>query len=199
MRTLATLTFQTLDGVMQAPSDSQEDRSGGFTRGGWARPYWAETMEQVAREAMAEPYDLLLGGATYDSFAAHFSRAEPGEPLTARLNDANKYVVTSRVDALRWRNATKIDGDVQQALTQLKTGAGPLLQVHGSWRLVQSLLSWGLVDELRLWTFPVVVGCGKRLFPDGATPAGYELIRCGSGPSGVVMQFYRLMRGSGAA
>ena len=190
MRKLAILTFQTLDGVMQAPSVPEEDLSGGFTQGGWAKDYWEEVMEQVGREAMAEPYDLLLGRNTYDIFAPHFASAEPSDPITQRLNEAKKYVVTSRADELTWQNSVKISGDIAVEVSALKEEAGPLLQVHGSWQLIQSLLSNGLIDELRLWTFPVVVGSGKRLFSDGAVPEKYKLTKFESCPSGAFMHFY---------
>ena len=191
MRKLAILTFQTLDGVMQAPSVPEEDLSGGFTQGGWAQEYWEEVMEQVGREAMAEPYDLLLGRKTYDIFAPHFTSAEPGDPVTKKLNEAKKYVVTSRPDELTWQNSEKISGDIAVEISALKEEAGPLLQVHGSWQLIQSLLLNGLIDELRLWTFPVVVGSGKRLFSDGAVPKKYILTKFESCPSGVFMHFYQ--------
>jgi len=191
MRKLAILTFQTLDGVMQAPGAPEEDLSGGFTQGGWAQEYWEEVMEQVGREAMAEPYDLLLGGNTYDIFAPYFTSGAPDDPITQKLNEAKKYVVTSRPDELTWQNSVKISGDIAVEISALKEETGPLLQVHGSWQLIQSLLSNSLIDELRLWTFPVVVGSGKRLFSDGAVPSKYSLTKFGSCPSGAFMHFYR--------
>ena len=139
MRKLAILTFQTLDGVMQAPGLPEEDFSGGFTQGGWAKEYWEEVMEQVGREAMAKPYDLLLGRNTYDIFAPYFANAEPGDPTAQKLNEAKKYIVTSRPDELMWQNSVKISGDIAVEISTLKEEAGPLLQVHGSWQLIQSL------------------------------------------------------------
>jgi len=100
MRELALLTFLTLDGVMQAPSGPEEDDSGGFTSGGWARRWWDEVMAQVMEEAMAEPYDLLLGRKTYESFAAGFANADVLDPTAKKLNDAAKFVVTSSLDEL---------------------------------------------------------------------------------------------------
>lgn len=196
MRKLAILTFQTLDGVMQAPSDPEEDFSGGFNQGGWASEYWKEVMEQVGREAMAEPYDLLLGRNTYDLFAAHFANAESSNPTAQKLNRAKKYVVTSRSDELAWQNSEQISGDIAVKISALKAQDGPILQVHGSWQLIQSLLSDGLIDELRLWTFPVVVGSGKRLFSDGAIPTKYNLTRFESCPSGAFMHFYQPIENS---
>lgn len=192
MRKLAILIFQTLDGVMQAPSVPEEDVSGGFTQGGWAKDCWEDVMAQVGREAMAEPYDLLLGCTTYDLFASSFSGAEPGNPTAEKLNRAKKYVVTSGVDDLLWQNSEKITGkDIAGEISKLKQEDGPLLQVHGSHQLIQTLLSNGLIDELRLWTFPVVVGKGKRLFSNGAIPAKFQLTKFETCQSGAFMHFYQ--------
>ncbi len=191
MRKLATLTFQTLDGVMQAPSSPDEDMSDGFAHGGWANQCWQEVMEQVSREAMAEPYDLLLGGATYRIFAPHFSQADVNDPTTHKLNQAKKYVVTSSQDELAWQNSHRITGDVIEAITALKQQDGPLLQVHGSWQLIQTLLHHNLIDEFRLWTFPVIVGAGKRLFADGAIPKDLTLTKLEACPSGAFMHIYQ--------
>lgn len=196
MRKLALLTFVTLDGVMQAPSAPEEDPSSGFSHGGWARPCWEDVMSQVMRVAMAEPYDLLLGRTTYDLFSSAFSNAPDDNPVAAKLNQATKHVVTSR-DDLSWVNSNRITGDVVAEVTELKRSDGPLLQVHGSWRLVQTLLANRLVDEIRLWTFPVVVGRGKRLFGDGAAHAPLTLVAADSCPSGAVMQIYRTAGGRG--
>ena len=191
MRKLAILTFQTLDGVMQAPSDPEEDFSGGFTQGGWANECWAEVMEQVGREAMAEPYDLLLGRTTYDSFASSFAKSASNNPVAEKLNNAKKYVVTSTLKQLQWQNSEQITEDIVAAISRLKEQDGPLLQVHGSWQLIQTLLSNRLIDEFRLWTFPVVVGEGKRLFAEGAVPSNLKLIKFESCPSGAFMHFYQ--------
>lgn len=191
MRKLAILTFQTLDGVMQAPSVPEEDFSGDFKQGGWARDYWAEVMDQVAREAMAEPYDLLLGRSTYDTFAANFVDVGNDNLIAQKLNAARKYVITSGTDEPQWQNTIKITGDIAAEVLRLKQQDGPLLQVHGSWQLIQLLLANQLIDELRLWTFPVVVGSGKRLFADGAIPANFKLKKLETCPCGAVMSFYQ--------
>lgn len=191
VRRLAILIFQTLDGVMQAPSVPEEDLSGGFTQGGWARPCWGEVMEHVGGEAMAEPYDLLLGRTTYELFASSFADSGNGNPTAEKLNEAKKYVVTSSLKELRWRNSQPLRGDIAEEVSRLKKQEGPLLQVHGSWQLIQTLLSHSLIDEFRLWTFPVVVGAGKRLFADGAIPTNLKLTRFESCPSGAFMSFYQ--------
>jgi dihydrofolate reductase len=189
LRKLALLTFVTLDGVMQAPSVPEEDTSGGFTYGGWARPYWDDVMAQVTREAMAEPYDLLLGRTTYEMFASSFPNARDN-PVANTLNDARKHVVRATLDKLDWKNSRQITGDVPAEIAKLKSQDGPLLQVHGSWKLVQTLIANELVDEIRLWTFPVVVGSGKRLFGDGILPSTFSLVKTDACPSGAVMTIY---------
>ncbi len=191
MRKLAILTFQTLDGVMQAPSVPEEDYSGGFTQGGWANECWGEVMEQVGREAMAEPYDLLLGRITYEIFASSFANPAIDNPTAEKLNNAKKYVVTSTLKRLQWQNSEQVTGDIAAEISRLKEQDGPLLQVHGSWQLIQVLLKHKLIDEFRLWTFPVVVGAGKRLFAEGAVPTNVKLTKFESCPSGAFMNFYQ--------
>jgi len=190
MRKLAILTFQTLDGVMQAPSTPEEDCSGGFTQGGWANKCWDEVMEQVGREAMFEPYDLLLGRSTYESFAASFSDSPSDNPAAEKLNNSKKYVVTSTLKHLQWQNSEKLSGDIAAEVSRIKEQDGPLLQVHGSWELIQLLLANKLIDEFRLWTFPVVVGSGKRLFAEGTVPANLKLVKFESCPSGAFLNFW---------
>ena len=190
MRKLAVLIFQTLDGVMQAPKEPEEDFSGGFTQGGWANECWDDVMAQVGREAMAEPYDLLLGRTTYDLFASSHGASAANNPVSEKLNKATKYVVTSRSDDLQWQNSVKITGDVAGEIAQLKDTDGPLLQVHGSWQLIQLLLKYKLIDEFRLWTFPVIVGEGKRLFSEGTIPTNVKLKKFETCASGAFMNFY---------
>ncbi len=191
MRKLAILTFQTLDGVMQAPKMPEEDLSGDFTQGGWANACWDEVMAQVGRTAMAEPYDLLLGRTTYDSFASFHGSAADDNPTGDKLRQAKKYVVTSGVEPLNWHNLEKITGDIGTEISKLKAQDGPLLQVHGSWQLIQALLKHQLIDEFRLWTFPVIVGAGKRLFADGTVPTNLKLTKFETCPSGAFLNFYQ--------
>ncbi len=186
MRKLSILSFVTLDGVMQAPKLPDEDRSGGFSRGGWAAPHWDAVMTQVEREAMAVPYAPLFGRKTYQLFAASFAKLGDGHPL----NRATKYVVTSTLTDLAWSNSVRIEGDLAVEVARLKEEEGPPLQVHGSVELIQSLFANDLVDELRLWIFPVLVGSGKRLFADGTPPLAIRHKRSETGPTGVVMAFY---------
>jgi len=193
MRKLAILTFQTLDGVMQAPKLAEEDNSGGFTQGGWANGSWQEVMEQVAREAMAAPYDLLLGRKTYDIFAAnHVDSDLDSNPIAKKRSEATKYVVTSGTESLQWQNSVAITGDIASEISKLKKQDGPLLQVHGSWQLIQTLLKHQLVDEFRLWTFPLVMGAGKRLFTQEIMPCQLKLTKFETCPSGAFLSFYKL-------
>ncbi len=190
MRNLAVLTFLTLDGVMQAPGHPEEDTSGDFKHGGWATNYWEEVMAQVEEEAMAQPFDLLFGRKTYESFAAPWPNVS-NDPHADKLNNATKYVATSTLSKLEWKNSTPITGDIAAGVSRLKEQDGPLLQVHGSSQLIQTLLSHDLIDEFRLWTFPVVVGPGKRLFDQGSVPMDLTLVKTKSTSNGVVMSIYR--------
>ncbi len=196
-RELAILTFVTLDGVMQAPGQPEEDFSGDFKHGGWATPYWGEVMEQVKEEAMDKPYDLLLGRKTYEIFAPHFSKADDDNSEAGVLNNATKYVATNTLKFLDWNNSIPIAGNIAAEVARLKAQEGPLLQVHGSWQLVQTLLSNDLIDEFRLWTFPIVVGSGKRLFGQNTTRHGLTLAKSKTSSSGVVMGIYRRDNSSG--
>ena len=191
MRELAALIFQSLDGVMQAPGAPDEDTSGGFSSGGWATEYWGPVMEQVLLEAMGEPYDVLFGRKTYEGFAAHWPAQGDSNPVAQILNNARKYVVTSTLDELDWSGAHAVAGEATDSVSALKRADGPLLQIHGSWQLLQRLLEAGIVDELRLWTFPIVVGEGKRLFAEGAVPGRFELKKFATCSNGVVMSIYQ--------
>ena len=189
MRSLIVSTFLTLDGVMQAPGGPEEDPTGGFEHGGWSVNYWDEAMQERMGEAMAGGFDLLLGRKTYEIFAAHWPHTD--EPGADTLNNAAKHVASRTLDSVDWQNSTLIEGDLAAAVTALKEQDGPEIQVHGSWDLIQSLLEHRLVDEFRLWTFPLVVGPGKRLFGDATLPAGLELVDSAISSTGVVMATYR--------
>lgn len=190
MRRLITNTFLTLDGVMQAPGGPEEDADGAFAHGGWSVNFWDDHANQVMGQTMGLPFDLVLGRRTYDIFAAHWPRVsddEGGKPL----NEARKYVASRNRPALEWQNSVLLDEDVPAAVAALKAGDGPELQVHGSADLLQTLIRHGLVDEYRLWTFPVVVGAGKRLFADGVVPGTLELVDSSVSTTGVVIGTYR--------
>lgn len=190
MRELAALSFVTLDGVMQSPSIPAEDPSGGFTQGGWAAPYWEGVMSHVERVAMSKPYDILFGRKTYDIFARHWPNA-PRSDLGDRLNAARKFVATAQSHPLTWENSKALKGDIVAAVEGLKEESGPLLQIHGSSALIQTLQAHDLIDEFRIWTFPVVVGAGKRLFEDTVSPRSYALTRKEMLENGVTHQCLR--------
>jgi dihydrofolate reductase len=189
MRKLVVNTFLTLDGVMQAPGGPGEDDDGGFPHGGWSVSYWDERMGQVMDETMGVPFDLVLGRRTYDIFAAHWPNASE-EDGAKPLNDATKYVASRGKPALEWDRSVLIDSDVAEGVAALKAGEGPQLQVHGSGNLLQTLIRHQLVDEYRIWVFPLVLGTGKRLFADGTVPAGLRLVRSVVSSTGVVMGTY---------
>jgi dihydrofolate reductase len=189
MRKLIVGTFLTLDGVMQAPGGPEEDDSGGFAYGGWSVHYWDDQMSQVMTEAMSTPFDLVLGRKTYDIFAAYWPHA-PEEAGAKPLNDATKYVVSRSRPALEWDRSVLIEGDAAEGIAQLKKGDGPELQVHGSGNLIQTLMRHNLVDQYRLWVFPLVIGSGKRLFSDGTIPSGLKLVDSKVSTTGVVIGTY---------
>ena len=191
MRQLIVQTFLTLDGVMQAPGGPGEDDDGGFAYGGWSVDYWDDQMGQVMGEATSRPFAMVLGRRTYDIMAAYWPTAPEQEGATV-FNDAPKYVASrSRPDLGKWSNSVQIEGDAADGLAALKREDGPELQVHGSANLIQTLLRHRLVDEFRLWVFPVVIGSGKRLFADGTVPAGLRLADSKVSSTGVVMGTWR--------
>jgi dihydrofolate reductase len=186
MRKLIVQSFVTLDGVMQAPGGPGEDDDGGFAYGGWSVNYWDDQMGEVMGEATSRPFAMVLGRRTYDIMAAYWPDA-PEEAGAKVFNDATKYVASRGRPSLEWSNSVLIEGDAADGLAALKREDGPELQVHGSANLIQTLLRHNLVDEFRLWVFPAVIGSGKRLFGDGAIPAGLRLVDHKTSSTGVVM------------
>src|SRR5215204_3567898 len=190
MRKLIVSTFLTLDEVMQAPGGPEEDDSGGFAYGGWSVNYWDDQMGEIMGEAMSRPFDLVLGRKTYDIFAAYWPHAPEGDGAKP-LNDATKYVASRSHPTRQWSNTGLIEGDAAEGIAALKNEDGPELQVHGSGNLIQTLLRHNLVDEYRLWIFPVVTGSGKRLFADGAVPAGLRMVDSTVSTTGVIIGTYQ--------
>ncbi len=191
MRKIVVLSFISLDGVMQAPGGPEEDTSGGFKYGGWTAPYFDEFSGNMMGEQMGMPFDLLLGRITYNIFAAYWPKQDPAGPIAGPFNKATKYVVSASSPKLTWEKSTLIDGDVVVKLKELKQQDGPMLQVHGSGKLIQTLLKDDLVDELWLKIFPVTLGNGKRLFAEGTMPAAFELTASKTSPSGVIFANYK--------
>ena len=187
MRKIVVLAFISLDGVMQAPGGPEEDPSGDFNYGGWTVPY---ASGNTMNEQMSVPYDLLLGRKTYEIFAAYWPNRKDGVIATS-LNKAKKYVVSDSTVDLSWEGSILIKDDVVAQLKALKDEDGPMLQVHGSSMLIQTLLKNDLVDELWLKIFPVTLGKGKRLFGEGTIPAAFELTESKALPSGVIVASYK--------
>jgi dihydrofolate reductase len=190
MRKIVVSTFLTLDGVMQAPGGPGEDDEGGFEHGGWSVNYWDDRMGEIMTEFMGSaPFDLLLGRKTYQIFAAHWPHVSDDEG-GAPLNNATKYVVSTTLASADWRPSVLIGEDVVERITRLKQEDGPDLQVHGSSRLLQTLVAHDLVDEYHLLIFPLLLGSGKRLFGDGVIPAGLRLIDTETSTTGVIIATY---------
>jgi dihydrofolate reductase len=190
MRQIIAITQVTLDGVMQAPGGPEEDPSNAFTHGGWAMHFASDTGKQVIAETIAGEFDMLLGRRTYDIFAGYWPKH--GEnPIGKAFNKATKYVVTRSLDQLDWKTSRRISGDVVDELRRLKASDGPVLHIWGSSALLQTLTAADLVDEYRLWVFPVVLGQGKRLFDSGVPPRRLSLIATRSTPTGVLLNTYR--------
>jgi dihydrofolate reductase len=186
MRIVAVNSFISLDGVMQSPGGPDEDPTGGFTHGGWAVNYFDDEMMGLVAEA--EPYELLLGRGTYEIFAAHWPYDEG--PIADHLNGTRKHVASTTLEQVEWNNSTLITGDVAEYVATLKSQDGPEIQVHGSPGLIQTLLEHDLIDEFRMWIFPVVIGTGKRFFGDGTIPAGLELADSKVTKTGVTINTY---------
>lgn len=187
-----TLTqFVSLDGVVQGPGGPNEDTSDGFTRGGWVVPYADEAMGRLITGWFAAADAFLLGRRTYEIFAAHWPLInDPDDIVAVKLNGRPKYVASGRLRTPSWQGTDVLGGDVVTEVAELRDRPGGELQVHGSAGLAQTLLREGLVDEVRLLTFPVVLGGGRRLFPEGAPPRALRLTGTDSTPTGVVVGVY---------
>jgi dihydrofolate reductase len=199
MRKVIAAAFVSLDGVMQAPGGPEEDRSGGFEHGGWVFPFFADDdLGQGTAENFGRPYDLLLGRKTYDIFASYWPRFEAdartpdagAADIARTFNTVTKYVASRTQTGFAWRNSQWLGKDAAAAVRKLKQEDGPDLLTQGSGDFVQTLLAADLVDELRLLTFPVLLGKGKRLFGEGALPAAFKLTRSKVSPSGVILTTY---------
>ncbi|TMJ17716.1 MAG: dihydrofolate reductase [Alphaproteobacteria bacterium] len=190
MRKLIAITQVTLDGVMQAPGGPEEDPRNGFPHGGWAMPFVDDAAKQVIGETIAGEFDMLLGRWTYELFAAYWPN-QGDNPIAKAFNKATKYVVTRTLDHLDWKTSQRISGDVVDELRRLKASDGRALHIWGSSELLQTLIAADLVDEYRLWVFPVVLGQGKRLFENGVPPRGLSLVATRSTPRGILLNTYR--------
>ena len=192
---LTTTTNVSVDGVMQGLGGPDEDRRGGFERGGWQRPP-GPLFDDEAAAFLAEVYQrgdaFLFGRRTYEIFAGYWGvMADSGNPIAATLNTRPKFVASTTLTNPRWADTTVLSGDVAAAIGELKAKPGGELQVHGSGNLVRWLLDNHLVDEITLLTYPVVVGQGTRLFPATGPDTALELVDSQSTPKGVSIQVYR--------
>jgi dihydrofolate reductase len=186
MRKIIVLEFMSLDGVMQAPGGPEEDPTAAFAFGGWQAPYEDDLVDEVAQRELAAPVEYLLGRKTFEIWADYWPKHADIWP---GINNGMKYVLSSTVRQTNWQNSTFLTSldDMQQ----LKASDGPDLQVWGSSQLVHLLLEHNLVDELRLMTYPLVLGQGKKVFADGAAPASFTLTDSAVGKSGVIIGWYK--------
>lgn len=192
MRRIVTTTFVSLDGVMQAPGGPEEDRSGGFAYGGWTAgvDYWDEVASATMGAIMRQPFELLLGRRTYDIFAAYWPTATEDLDVAVPFNETVKHVVSHQDLELGWHNSKLITGDVVSQIRHLKSIDGLDLWVHGSGDLIQTLLAHDLIDRMLVWTFPVTVGSGRRLFAEGTLPRTLRLVESQVTTTGVIIATY---------
>jgi dihydrofolate reductase len=184
--------FVTLDGVSQGPGSQTEDTTGGFTNGGWLVPHIDSLFVQRTSEWLDLADGLLLGRRTYEAFARDWPEiTDPGDPFTKRMNSLPKYVVSNTLDAGSWQPTTILRGDPVQTVREFKDKPGRELQVHGSARLSNTLLSAGLIDILRVVVAPVVIGSGRRLLTHPASATGLELVRHEATPKGLLLLEYQ--------
>ena len=182
----------TLDGVMQAPGRPDEDTRDGFTHGGWALPYNDAVMGRVMGEGMAESGSLLFGRRTYEDFYAVWPN-RTDNPFTAVLNNAQKYVASTTLkEPLPWSHSTLLKGDAVEAVARLKEEPGKDIVILGSGELIQSLMRHNLIDQLVLLIFPLVLGSGRRLFPNGEPSAALRLTNTVATTTGVVIATYQV-------
>ncbi len=196
MRKIVTTTFMTLDGVMQAPGGPQEDTSNGFTYGGWqlGGDYEDEVSSKIINDFMTTPFELLLGRRTYEIFAGYWPTDTQAPHIAKPWNATRKYVVSHKPLKLSWNNSVLITGDIVAEIKKLKTnppaGTGPDLWVWGSGNLIQTLLQHHLIDRMHIWTFPVTLGTGKKLFANGTQPQLFKAVDTKITSTGVIIATY---------
>lgn len=191
MRKIIVAEFVSLDGVMQAPGGAEEDTEGGFAHGGWTMPYWHDDMGATIFEEINKADTLLLGRKTWQGHAQAFEPASADDPFAGLLNGLRKYVVSTTLESAdAWRNSTIISENVLEEVRKLKEQPGKDIYVDGSSVLVHALAQADLVDEYHLLVFPIVLGSGKRIFPDRFY-SGLKLIETKTFPSGVLLLRYQ--------
>jgi dihydrofolate reductase len=189
MRKLTGAVFQSLDGVMQAPGGPEEDPTGNFRFGGWSFPFWDESLERPFGEVIDADYDLLLGKRTYDIFAAYWPDNQD-DPIGAKFQRINKYVLTHSDEPLGWDHSHKLSGETAETVAELKRSEGRDLLIQGSSTLYVPLLAAGLIDRLILMNFPVLLGAGKRIFDGSQAPGALKLVDHSVSNKGVVFLNY---------
>ena len=198
MRTLTVIEFLSLDGVMQAPGDPDEDTEGGFQHGGWQRPYFDDVLGAGAAEGMAGTDAYLFGRKTYEIMASYWPTAPDDDPYAGHLNSTAKYVASTTLQSTDWQNSTLLKGDVADEVANLKEQPGRNIAVLGSGDLVQTLIKNDLVDEYSLMVFPIVLGTGKRLFRDTGQTRSLRLVDSKTTSTGGLMLTYHPARGGHA-
>ncbi|QNA86259.1 dihydrofolate reductase [Sphingomonas sp. So64.6b] len=189
MRKIIAGVFQSLDGVKQAPGGPSEDPTGAFTLGGWSFTFWDEVMGDYMDGVIGGDFDLLLGRKTYEIFAAHWPFMTD-DPIGEKFDKIAKYVVTSSTEPLTWNNSHAINGDAAAGIARLKASDGPDLLIQGSSKLYPALIEAGLIDQLFLMTFPVVLGGGKRVFENGVKAGALKLVDHRVSTTGVIIATY---------
>ena len=191
MRKLVVGSFTTLDGVMQAPGGPDEDRDSDFQHGGWLVPYFDEKFLGIMTEWTKRAGAFLLGRKTYEIFAGSWPKStDPADEIAMALNTRQKFVASRTLDKVNWNNSILLKGDVVEEVVKLKAQEGREIQVHGSSNLIQTLLKHDLVDTLRIWQFPVVLGTGKCLFGEGTIPCSFRLVDTQQNTTGAVLHVY---------
>lgn len=191
MRKVIVSEFLSLDGVMQAPGDPDEDRRGGFEDGGWMLGYFDETAGADLIESIGSSGGMILGRQTYEGFAAYWPNAPADDPFAGPMNDLPKFVASTTLqEPLAWQNSTLIHGDVPEGVAALKEQPGNDLNVIGSGVLAQTLMQHGLVDRFRLMIHPVLLGSGERLFRGGTGRTPLRLVNSQTSSTGVLILTY---------
>ena len=188
MRRIIINEFMSLDGVIQGPGGPDEDKSNGFELGGWSATQWDDVMHQAMDERMQADYDLLLGRFTYDIWAPYWPFQEGS--IANKFNSITKYVATQTLKEASWKGTMLLNGDTIEQVKALKASDGIDLQMWGSADFIQSLLRFGLIDQMNIWIFPVVLGKGKRLFQDGIFSGNFKLTSHTVSTTGVVVATY---------
>jgi dihydrofolate reductase len=189
MRKIILIAQVTLDGVVQGPGGPDEDRSGGFSHGGWALAVEEPMIEQEVNALMSRDFDLLLGRRTYEIWTAYWPY-HTDNVIGAAFDKATKHVATNTLHELEWQPAKRLSGDIVSEVKKLKESDGPEIHIWGSFNLVQTLIAAGLIDEYRLWVYPIIIGQGKRLFEHGVPPGAFTLTDSQRTPKGLMINVY---------